>query len=282
MKVRRIKDVQEPTHKKHKSKKKLKKVLTWIKTMLVIALFVTTVVYAALSPFFNINEIVVKGASHYDNQSLIEVSGLNKGENGFRQIFNNPGKFYFLRIGSAERKITEECPYIKNVKVRVIIPSKVSIEVKEREAAAIISMTGSNLLIDRERVLLEINPEMKELDLPVIKGIKLDAYKPGKQIDMQEDLLISAFNVYDTIREMDTRNTDKLLPSVDYVDIGDIYNIRFSLQSRVIVNLGKLEDLNYKMNAVQTIFNKNIKKDERGKLDFSIDGNPVFTPENGG
>lgn len=282
MKVRRIKDVQEPSHKKHKSKKKFKRVLFFIKFVLVTALLVTTIVYTALSPFFNIKRIVVKGAVHYDNQTLTATSGLNEGENGFREMFSYPGKFYFFRIGSAEKAIMESCPYVKSVKARFVIPSAVSIEVKEREAAAVLSMTGTSLLIDKDGYLLEINPDLEGLNLPVVKGLTIEEYKPGKKINMQEDLLLTAFKVLDIIGEMDSKNTDKLLPSVDYVDVGDIYKVGLSLQSRVFVNLGEPEDLYYKINVVQTIFTKNIKKNERGKLDFSTDENPVFTPENGG
>lgn len=287
MKVRRKKDVQKPSHKKYKSKKKLKRVLLWIKSILVASLLVITVVYTALSPYFNVNKMVVKGADRYDHQTLIAASGVNVGDNGFRQIFSNPEKFYFLRFGFAEKAVMERCPYIKSVKVRFVIPSTVSIEVKEREAAAVLSLTGTSILIDREGYLLEIipdleKPDLEKPDLPVIQGIKIEAFTLGKKINEQEEALLTAFNVFDTIKEMDSRNTDKLLPSVDYIDVGDIYNISLSLQSRVLVNLGEPEDLNYKINAVQTIFTKNIKKNERGKLDFSSDGNPVFTLENGG
>jgi hypothetical protein len=257
-------------------------VLLWIRSVLVTGLLVTTLVYTALSPFFNINRIIVKGAAHYDHQTLIAASGIYEGENGFRKLFDKPGKFYFLRIGSAEKAIMNGCPYVESVKARFIIPSTVTLEVKEREAAAILSMAGTSLLIDKEGYLLEINPDVKKLDLPVIKGIKPDTYKPGKKTGIQEDVLLTAFTVLDTIKEIDTSNTVKLLPSVDYVDVGNIDKVSISLQSRVIVNFGGLEDLHYKINAVQTIFTKNINKKERGKLDFSSDGNPVFTPENGG
>ena len=282
MKVRRIKNVQEPSHKKHKSKKKLKRLLRLIKSILVAGLLIVTVVYTALSPFFNVAEIKVKDAVNYDQQTLITTSGIKIGENGFKKIFNKPGKFYYFRIGSAENAIIENCPYVKSVKVRFVVPSTVTIEIKEREPAAFLSLAGTNLLIDIEGVLLEINPDLKKVDLPVFKGIKIDSYKPGKKLEIPEDTLLSAFEVFENIRVVDGENMDKLLPSVDYIDVGDIYNIRISLQSRVMVNLGKPEDLNYKMNAVQTIFTKNIKKSERGKLDFSSDENPVFTPENGG
>lgn len=282
MKVRRIKNVQEPSRNKHKSKKKLKRVLLWIKSILVTALLVTTVVYVALSPFFNINKIVTKGAIHYDNQTLASTSGIIEGENGFKLLFKGPGKFYFLRAGSAENAIMEGCPYVKSVKVRFVIPSTISIDVKEREPAAILSLTGTSLLIDREGYLLEINPDLNKLNLPVVKGIQMEAYKPGKKINVKEDVLLSAFKIFDAIKEMDSMNMDKLMPSVDYVDVGDIDKISLSLQLRVLVNLGEPEDLNYKINAVKTIFTKNIKKNERGKLDFYTDKNPVFTSENGG
>ena len=282
MKVRRKKDVQKPSQKKYKSKKKFRRVLLWIKSILVAGLLIITVVYTALSPFFNVNKMVVKGADHYDHQTLISAAGVNGGENGFRQIFSNPEKFYFLRFGFAEKAIMERCPYIKSAKVRFVIPSTVSIEVEEREAAAVLSLTGTSILIDRDGYLLEIIPDLEKTELPVIQGIKIEAFTLGKKINEQEEALLTAFNVFDTIKEMDSRNSDKLLPSVDYIDVGDIYNIGLSLQSRVLVNLGEPEDINYKINVVQTVFTKNIKKNERGKLDFSSDGNPVFTLENGG
>lgn len=282
MKLRRKNDVQKPPHKKHKSKKKFKRVLLFIKFILVAALLATTVVYTAISPFFNINTMMVKGNAHYDRQTLTAASGIVQGNNGFRQMFEKPGKFYFLRIGLAEKSIIESCPYVKNVKVRFLIPSAVMIEVEEREAAALVNITGTTLLIDREGILLEMNPEIREVVLPVIKGIKSDTFSLGKKINIKEDALLSVFNIFDTIREMDNEKKDKLLPSVDYIDIGDMNNVTFSLQSRVIVNLGKPKDLNYKINAVKTIFTKNIKKSDRGKLDFSLNKDPVFTPENGG
>jgi cell division protein FtsQ len=283
MKLQRIQNVQGPVHKKHKSKKKGKRSFLWLKSLLVSLLLLTTMVYGALSPFFNIKSVTVKGAAvHYDNQTLISASGINTGVNGFRLLFGNPGKFYFLRVGSAERMILESCPYVKSVKARFVLPSSVSIEVKEREAAAVLITDGTSLLVDNEEILLEVDPDLKKVDLPVIKVKKPEMLKPGKKLDLLENQLSMAFKVYDAIKQVDSQYQDKLLPSVDYVDVSDLYKIGFSLQSRVIVNLNGLDDLVYKLNAVKTVFTKNIKKDERGKLDFKSDGSPVFSPENGG
>jgi hypothetical protein len=137
-------------------------------------------------------------------------------------------------------------------------------------------------LIDKDGYVLEANADGKKLGLPVIKGIKPSSFEPGKKIDLPEKTLSTAFEIYDAINDMDSKNTDKLMPNVDYVDVTNLDKVAVSLQSRVIVNIGEPEDLNYKINTVKTIFSKNIKKNERGRLDFYTDGNPVFTPENGG
>ena len=285
MKVRKIKNLQVPPHIINKKKRKWKRIFQLVRFVLVVALFSMTIVYAAISPFFNITGFKAGESLHYDESTLINASGIRTGSNGFRMLFREVGKFYFFRIGTAETSIEESCPYVKNAKVRYLIPSTVSIEVEERVAAAVIVMNGANLLIDREGYLLELVPDISDKKLPIVIGVELDSPKTGKKIGIPEETLSSALKVFDTIREVDKLNEpngDKLIDSVDYVDIGDMYNVSFSVQSRVIVNLGKMEDLHYKINAAKTIFSRNIKKTERGKLDFSTDADPVFTPENGG
>ena len=282
MKVRKIKTKQVPAHILNKKKRSRRRLFRLIRFILVTALFAITIVYAAISPFFNIKGFKVMESIHYDENTLIAASGVRTGINGFRMLFKGAGKFYWFRIGAAERSIIENCPYVKNAKVRYLIPSTVSIEVEERTAEAVLAINGAAILIDKEGYMLELVPEQPNTDLPIIKGIEPDSPKTGKKIDFPEGTLSSAFKVFDTIREVDELNGDKLLDSVDYVDVGDMYNVRFSLQSRIIVNLGEMEDLHYKIKAASTIFNKNIKKTERGKLDFTTNANPVFTPENGG
>jgi hypothetical protein len=130
--------------------------------------------------------------------------------------------------------------------------------------------------------LLETGADPKKLKLPVIKVPEPKTLNLGKKIDAPGEYLISAYELFDTIREMDGANEDKLITDVDYVDVSDMNNVRFSLQNRINVNLGKLEDLHYKINTTRTIFLKSLKKTDRGVLDFSIDADPVFTPESGG
>jgi hypothetical protein len=278
MKSRKIKKSKMPPERKRKSKAR-KRLFSFIKFIFVVGLFSATIVYGAMSPYFNITSITAEPTPHYDANALIAASGILKGSNGFINLFTRPGKFYFLRIGSAEDSIIETLPYVKSAKVRYHLPSKVSIKVVEREAAIVLEVSDKTLLLDKDDYLLEINPKTYDKSLPVIKGISCDKLVPGKQAVIDKDLLLSALNIFDTIKKVDEEYEDKLLPSVDYIDMGDKYNILVSLDSRVIVNIGEAEDLNYKLSTTHAIYNGNIDKNEKGKLDFSVNENPVFTPQ---
>lgn len=282
MKLRRINTAQEPAHVRNKRKRRLQRIFGAVRFILVTALFAITIVYFALSPFFNIKQITSAGSAHYDEAALTAASGIRAGRNGFRLMFGSGIFSGFMRIGDAERNIMDRCPYAGDVKVRYVIPSTIHIEITEREPAAILDMKGTKLLIDRYGYLLEIEPAVKDLYLPVIRTVQLASADPGRKLDIPDETLLSAFKVFDIIRETDGLNEDKLLDDIDYVDATDPFNICVSLESRIVVNLGKAEDLNYKINAASNIIKKNIKKSERGTLDFSTDSDPVFTPENGG
>ncbi|NLH96897.1 MAG: FtsQ-type POTRA domain-containing protein [Clostridiaceae bacterium] len=286
MKLRRIKTVQEPAHVINRRKRRRQRIFRVVKSILVTALFVSTVIYAALSPFFNIKEFRVFGNTRYDAAELTAASGIRTGRNGFRVLFSSKSKSGLFRIGDAEQAIIEKCPYVRSAEVRYIIPGTIRISITEREPAAIIDMKGTPLLIDKEGYLLEIDPafdpDEAEKGLPVIRTADPASAVPGKKLDIPEEMLLSAFKVFDTIRETDAVNSVELLPLVDYVDTSDLSNIRFSVQSRIIVNLGKADELHYKISAAASIFAIDIKKTERGTLDFSVGKDPVFTPESGG
>lgn len=282
MKLRRIKKASETSLKTEKGKKRRRRAVRLVRNLIVTALFTVTLIYAALSPFFNIKEVSVNASKHYDKAILEEASGISAGQNGFRLLFGGAGRFYLLHIGSAEKKILEKCPYVKSANVRYILPSKVIIEAEERTPAVILRTKTASMLADKEGFLLEAGADPKKLKLPVIKVQEPKTLKLGKKIDIPGENLISAYELFDTIREMDIANEDKLMPDVNYVDVRDMNNVRFSLQNRITINLGKLEDMHYKLTTTRTIFIKSLKKTDRGVLDFSIDADPVFTPESGG
>lgn len=284
MNVRTINEDLELRNKKRKRNQKAKmRFVFWLKFVLTAGLLVATLVLLALSPLFAVNRVEVKGAVHYSEGSLISISGVVIGENGFRQVGSSLGNAFRLRVGSAEKAIRLGCPYVETVKVGYVLPATIVIDVLERTAAAAVPFMGTSLLIDREGYVLEILSSGSLQKLPAIKGLKFDSYELGKKPAYSDkDAMQTAFRVLDGIKELDRTSSDKLYEAVDSVDVSDLSDVMFSLESRLNVKLGDMKDLNYKLSSAKTIFEKNIKKEDKGILDFTSGENPVFTPESGG
>ncbi|NJD01239.1 MAG: FtsQ-type POTRA domain-containing protein [Ruminiclostridium sp.] len=262
-----------------RNRKRIKRLIFWIKSISILALFIVAIIFTGLSPLFDLKEIEVKGAVHYKPEILSGYADIQLGENGFSEIGSSPLDIMLFRFGNAETSIMRNCPYVREAVVRFAIPSKVVINVTERTAAAAVPYLGTSLLIDEEGYVLESLAADKKTALLSVRGLEFIDYGLGKKLDIKnEDSLTTAMNLVKALKENDKSDKIKIFKLVDAVDVSDRSNIKISLESRVTVNLGDLEDLNYRISTAKTIFNRNIKKGEKGTLDFTAGENPVFSP----
>ncbi len=275
--------MEQKAEKRKRNKKRIKRLVFWIKSISILALSVAAIVFTGLSPLFDLKKTEVKGAVHYKPETLTSYAAIQMGENGFREIGSNPLNILLFRFGAAETSIMENCPYVKKVRVRFAIPSKVVIDVTERQAIAAVPYLGTSLLIDREGFVLENLAGGDKTELLSIQGLEFTDYELGHKLDMKNgNSLVNGIKLMDTLKESDKLDKSKLFDAVDSLDVSDGHNLKIRLDKRVTVNFGALEDLNYRISMAKTIFNKNIKKGEKGTLDFTTGDNPVFSPEGGG
>lgn len=266
--------------KRKKNRTRIKKIISLIKFISITALFFAAVIFTLLSPLFDLKEIEVYGAEHYSKEAITEYAGIKMDENGFRQIGSSPVNIIMLRFGSSEAMIKKNCPYVKEIAARFSIPSKVVINVTERQAAAAVPYLGTSLLIDSNGYVLETKAPDKKLELPLIKGLEFNDYKLGSKLEIKNrGALDDSIKLLEALKENSKIDKTNIFSIVNIVDAGDRSLIKITLDSRIIVKLGNLDNLNYKISATNTIFYKNIKKGEKGVLDFTAGENPVFSPE---
>lgn len=284
MKVRTINEDLELRNKRRaRNRRAIARLVFLVKFFLTTALIITTAVMLALSPLFDIEKIQVRGAVHYTEESLISISGVVMGLNGFKQVGSSPGNMLSLRVGSAEKLIKKSCPYVKDVKVKYLLRRTVVIDVDERTPEAVLPYMGTGLIVDREGFALEVLAQGEQPGLPLIEGLEFEGGTPGEKPGFKDaDAFRTAFALLDGIRDVDKTEGDKLFSRVDSVNVGDPEAVVFSVDGRVRVKLSDLRDLNYKLSTARTILNRNIKKDDKGILDFTMGENPVFKPESGG
>ncbi len=260
-------------------KEKIEKNKYKLKYLLVFVLLIAIIILLGISPLFNISRINVFGVKYYNDEDIIKASEIVEGVNGFKNIGGDLKNFFFLRYGQAEADILNKYPYIKDAVVKYNLPNKVTIHIKEREPYVLIPYIGAYLVVDRDGYVLETINDKEKYSIPFIKGLKFTNYEIGQVLEIEnikhfEKLLI----LIDALTEEEKNDNFKLMNCIDTIDIGDINNIYMFIDSRLVVNIGDLHKLNYRIRALKQIFFKNIGRDEKGMLDFTAGDYPVFIP----
>lgn len=257
-------------------KRRVKRRLKIFFVMVGVALILLFLFFA---PFFNINTILVTGSTRYTSEKIIEVSGLILGENGFRKLKLEPDAILELRLIDSEMKI-EQLPYVKDSTVSLVFPDKVSIEVTEREPAAVIRYLDSYLTVDREGYVLESANQRPKGDLKEIRGIEFGKYTMGGQLEASDISLIqTAVEIIEAVKISDSSTEFKLFEVLDWIDMVDRNSTLLSLDSRIVVRFNPLDKLQYTIDFTKEIFFKKINTKESGRLEFSGDQNPSFIPD---
>lgn len=214
------------------------------------------------SSFFQIKFIAVNGNNNVTREEIIKLSSIYYGENIFRINKKNSMKSIFQN------------PYVKMIKIRRAMPSKVAIDIIEREIMAYVPYVGSYLNIDEEGMILEINSAIKRPDLPVVKGLKFETFKVGEYLNIENKEQFATTILL--IREI---KNAAILKLVSEIDVSDLSNIRLKIQDGIKANLGGAENMNYKINFARSIIEDVKKENLKGTIEMSHNGNPVFKPE---
>lgn len=264
-----------------KKKKKHKKSKTILKLILFIVLITAIFIPLALSPICNISGIDVSGNVHYKTNEITDVIDLSVGQNAFKALIKSIPGLIKLRYNIAENNIIKKCPYIKKAIVKYRIPDKVSIIIEEREPMCLISHQGTYLIMDREGYIIDSVKDNEGYMLPVIKGIKIDSYELGQALKLEDGVYTEKINsLLSAIKKSDEDDDFKLQDILDSIDISSINKISLFIDSRIVVNLGDLRDINYRISVLKHIIQNNIKSEDKGLLDFTTGEKPVFKQEN--
>lgn len=262
-------------------KRKRKRRFRPSKFLFSLVLLMVSLVFLALSPLCNITKIEVKGSKLYSQKEILGATRLSLGNNAFKMMGNNIGSILRFRYLNEENRIKDKFKYIKDASVKYIIPGKVIINLTEREPKYIVLKDSESYLMDGEGILLDKLKDQKSLTLPAIKGLKFEKYEIGQALK-QKDLesLKYVLKLKNALNESDKDDTFKLGDIVNYFDISDTSKISIMVDSRILINFGDLQDLNYRIRFAKYLYSKLIGKLDHGTLDFSTGNNPRFIPGN--
>lgn len=233
-KYKKNKNVSRPLTKKEEiANQKKKIILKFTKWITLLAILIGGIIYAMLSPIFNITNIYVEGNLKISSETIISLSGLSINENIFK-----------FRTSDVTDKIKENA-YIDKVEIKRKFPDAVEINVYEREATFALEFGNGYAYINNQGYILEITDSNAEF--PILEGYKTttEEIKEGNRL-IETDLenLGDVLKIMEAAKSVDANISDL----ITRIDISDNSNYILTLaKEKKKVYLGDTTNLSEKM-----------------------------------
>lgn len=227
------KEPKKLTKKQELSKKKRKKIFRVIKILMLLGIIIGGVIYAMLSPIFNIKNITVTGNSKISSETIISLSGLSIDQN----IFN----FWSNDIKEA----VKQNAYIDTVEVKRKLPDSIEINVKERTATYMITLGNAYVYINNQGYILEITS--KKLEVPLLIGYNTAAEEivEGNRLNETD---LEKLNDILKIMEAASSSNSNIGSLITQIDISDGNNYILSMpEEKKTIYLGDTTNLSTKI-----------------------------------
>ena len=221
------------TKKQELQRKRRKFVFRIVKWLMLLGIIIGGIIFALLSPIFNIKEISVSGNAQISSQTIISLSSLTIDQN----IFN-------FRTSEIVDNIKENA-YIDSVKVSRKFPDTVDIEVEERVTTFMLVYGNAYVYINNQGYILEITSEKG--DYPILTGFKTPTNQlmAGNRL-AEEDL--EKLNDVLKIMEATSSGESKIGNLITEINISDSSNYILTLsKEKKQVYLGDVTDLSTKV-----------------------------------
>jgi len=216
----------------------------------------------SLTVLFRAGEIIVDGASPYSNAAIIEAANLKVGDNIFLANVNSEA-------------VSSALPHIRNIQIsRRIFPSKIILTVEKARCTYKIAHENSYVILDdRLQVLRILNAEdVEDFEGITLTGTNIENPIPGEIAKfVNED---SRYALTYLARNLQETN----FTGVGIIDIEDAANINMVFDNRILLSLGTLAEISYKLEFANEIITNELPVGVTGRLDLtrlSLGGNTV-------
>lgn len=218
----------------------------------------------SMTVFFKTEKIVVVGNDRYDDEKIIKASEIKLGENLVR-----------IDKETANKKITEQFPYIESVKITRKFPSIAEIKTEMVVPIAAIENGDKFVIISKSAGVVELAADEIPKGAMHIKGID------GSQLKLGQKLTDSKNPAMKKLRDFVSLLAETGLENIVYADFGDSHNLKVIYDHRILIEFGESIDLPYKIEKLEEV----MKTDDfdfdgnfQGIIDLSIDGQTRVRP----
>lgn len=249
------KDKEITEYTKNKQEKRasiIGKILKWTSLFLV---FIAMIVFATVSPIFNITEVDVTGNKRLSKEQVVDLSRIEIDENIFKENLSD------------SKKSIKQSGYIESVNIKRILPNKVEINIVERETTFASKFGNGYIYLNNQGYILEINE--KNDNLPELVGLSTsgESVVEGNRLNNADLKKLSV-----VLKIMSTANVKNISGLINRIDITDESNYKLYFDSeQKIAYLGDCSDLETRMLYLAAILEK--EKGNPGEIFVNINLN---------
>lgn len=215
---------------------------------------VAFIIFAILSVtvLFNAESIVVEGETIYSDEEIIEASGLKGDENLIRMTtMGLSGKILNKLVSLDSAEVTKK-----------FFPPRIVITVTPAEPMVNFYYAGKNYVISHEGRVMQI--ESSAADCMEVVG-----YQPGDNVVIGDYITAANPEQDETVRTINQAIEAIGLDGITKLDISDTLSLKLTYDSRVIITLGSILQLEEKLTIVKELVTNYIAETEKVTLDVS-------------
>lgn len=182
------------------------------------------------------------------------------------------GENIFFVSKSDLTKEAKKNPYVEAVTVTKKFPKQININIVEKEGIYYIDEGKNKLILSNKLVLLEKTDDLRGRSLVEVKGIQYKEGEVGERVleDNRISEILTTF--YNIVRNNPTDY------NISSIDLNDLTNIKVYI-GEVEGRLGNDEKLLDKMNKILHIVSSPEVAMNKGYIDVSFEGSPVYRHE---
>ena len=228
-------------------KRKVRRGVIWF---FLLVLLLATGITLSLTVLFRVKTITVKGETRYDHAELIAQSGLATDVN-----------LFLADTGRVKERLTAAYPYIETVRVRRLLPDRLTVEITETTTLAAIVAGEEFTLINAQGRLLETVSSPPD-------GLMRLTVKTVLPLGRNSILEPQELGVFTELREQIAAEGIGNIVAIHMLSSADIV---LNYQNRIAVKLGPAVDLDIKLRYAKTVLDTVDKRDgeAKGTLDCS-------------
>lgn len=224
---------------------------------LLVMLAVVAAVVLGVAIFFRVRTVEVQGNSIYSQAQIIEVCGVEPGDN-----------LLMVNKASVSGNIYARLPYVQSVSVGRILPDTIVIQVQESELAGLVTAEdGSTWYINTEGRVLGSTADGFTGQVVEIDGFAVASPAPGQTAVAAEEQAENLTAALKIIKEMEGTG---LIDQVTSIDVSALYDISLWCGEQYQILLGGTEEMDYKITYLKAVLEK-LDAYQTGVIDLTFD-----------